>query len=157
MSEEPSTPDPAWWDAWRGVLFTFAATMPVVEKDMQRHSGMSLTFMDVLGRLNDTPGHRMRMTELQERALFTLSGMTRLVDRIEAEGLVERSPVPGDRRGVAVSLTEKGVRVYEAAMALHRADIERVFASRLTPEQQERVAADLWGFWHRADETPLPS
>lgn len=154
MSEELSAPDPAWWDAWRGVLFAFAATMQIVEKDMQRHSGMSLTFMDVLGRLNDTPGHRMRMSELQERALFTLSGMTRIVDRMEAAGLVERAAVPGDRRGVSVSLTDKGKMTYEAALARHQADIERVFAARLTPDEQEGVARNLWGFWHEGGSRP---
>lgn len=154
MDENASDRDPAWWDAWRGVLFAFASTIQVVERDMQRHSGMSLSFMDVLGRLNDTPDLRLRMTELQDRALFTLSGMTRLVDRMEAAGLVERAPVPGDRRGVSVSLTEKGQAAYAAALAKHRDDIERVFASKLTPDQQERVGRDLWGFWHAEDDNP---
>lgn len=140
--------DPAWWDAWRGVLFSSAVVLRQADLDLQEHSGVSLTTIDVLGRLYDAPGRKLRMQELQERSLFTNSGMTRLVDRIEAVELVGREPVPGDRRGVSVVLTDQGARVYEEALAKHRVDIEREFASALSPEQQAAVAEALWPFWH---------
>ena len=140
--------DPVWWDAWRGVLFANARVLHAVERDLQEHVGLSLPFMDVLGRLYDAPGRRLRMQELQELSLFTRSGMTRLVDRIEQAGFVRRERVPGDRRGIFVVLTSEGGGAYEAAIAQHRSDIEREFGSRLTPGQHEAVANALAQFWH---------
>jgi DNA-binding MarR family transcriptional regulator len=105
-------------------------------------------FIDVLGRLYDAPEGKLRMQELQHRSLFTRSGMTRLVDRIEAAGLVRRESVPGDRRGVWVVITPEGRRLYEEALARHRLDLEQEFASRLTPAQQHAVAEALSQFWH---------
>lgn len=139
--------DQQWWDAWRGMLFASTKVLKVVERDLKEHSGLSLTFLDVLSRLYDAPGHKLRMQELQERALFTYSGMTRLVDRIERAGLVRRERVPGDRRGVSVALTPEGARAYEQALEKHKRDLEREFASRLTSEQHRAVADALKQFW----------
>jgi len=136
-----------WWDAWRGILFASNRVLRVVEQDLKGHSGLSLTFLDVLSRLYDAPGRRLRVLELQERALFTFSGMTRLLDRIEEAGLVRRERVPGDRRGVSVVLTSEGAAAYEQAMERHMRDIEREFGARLTPEEHRAVADALVKFW----------
>jgi DNA-binding MarR family transcriptional regulator len=148
MSHSKQPPDPTWFDAWRGILFANARVLQAVEDRLQDHSGIPLTFLDVLSRLYDAPGHSLRMQELQERSLFTRSGMTRLADRIEAAGLIRRERVPGDRRGVSVVLTPEGELLIESAMAKHRSDVEQEFARRLTPAQREAVAEALWQFWH---------
>ncbi|HEX6032263.1 MAG TPA: MarR family transcriptional regulator [Tepidiformaceae bacterium] len=140
--------DPLWFDAWRGVLFASARVLSAVEPRLQEHSGISLVFIDVLGRLHDAPEGKLRMQELQRRSLFTRSGMTRLVDRIEAAGFVQRESVPGDRRGVWVVITPEGRRLYEEAISRHRLDLEQEFARRLTPAQQQAVADALSQFWH---------
>jgi DNA-binding MarR family transcriptional regulator len=88
------------------------------------------------------------MQELEQRSLFTRSGLTRLVDRIEAAGLVTRESVPGDRRGVRVVLTAEGRRRHDTAFADHLRIIEREFGRRLTPVQQQAVAEALGSFWH---------
>lgn len=137
-----------WWDAWRGMLFASNRILKIVERDLKEHSGLSLVFLDVLSRLYDAPGRSLRMQELQERSLFTYSGMTRLVDRIERAGFVRRERVPGDRRGVSVVLTPEGTTAYEQAMERHRRDVEREFAGRLTPEQHRAIADALASFWH---------
>jgi DNA-binding MarR family transcriptional regulator len=140
--------DPVWWDAFRGIIFAHAKVFHAVERDLLEHSGVSLTFIDVLGRLYDSPGQRLRMQELQQSSLFTHGGMTRLVDRIEAEGLVRREDVPGDRRGVSVVLTPEGKQLFETAIKKHQADVEREFSGRLTEAQHRAVADALWSFWH---------
>ena len=104
--------------------------------------------MDGLGRLYDAPDQRLRMQELQGRSLFTPSGMTRLVDRMEEAGYVTRESVPGDRRGVLIVLTPEGASTYAGALEKHRSDIEREFGSRLTTGQHKAVAAALDQFWH---------
>jgi DNA-binding MarR family transcriptional regulator len=147
MANSDPTSDPAWFDAWRGIIFANASVLRATERKLEEHSGISLTFLDVLGRLFDAPDRRLRMQDLQQRSLFTQSGMTRLVDRIEAAGLVRRENVPGDRRGVWVVITPDGARLYEAAFARHRADLEEEFARRLTPAQHQAVAEALAQFW----------
>lgn len=147
MAGKKRQPDPVWWDAWRGIIFANARVLQAVEPELQKRSGLSLTFLDVLSRLYDEPQRRLRMQELAQRSLFTRSGMTRLVDRIEKAGFVRREQVPGDRRGVFVILMPEGERVFESAMAKHRSDIEREFGSRLSPEQHRAVADALAQFW----------
>jgi DNA-binding MarR family transcriptional regulator len=147
MTNEAVSAGPTWFDAWRGIIFANAKVFRDVERKLEEHSGISLAFLDALSRLYDAPGGRLRMQELQERSLFTHSGMTRLADRIEAAGLIRRESVPGDRRGVSVVITPEGRRVYEEAFARHQADLEVAFASRLTPDQHRNVAEALLQFW----------
>ena len=148
MPSRSTLNDPVWWDAWRGVIFANAKVLHAVERSLQERTGLTLTFLDVLGRLYDAPDRRLRMQELQERSLFTHTGMTRLVDRIEEAGFVRREPVPGDRRGVFVVLTPEGGEAHEAGIAQHRADVEREFGSRLADEEHRSVADALAQFWH---------
>jgi DNA-binding MarR family transcriptional regulator len=136
-----------WWDAWRGIVFTNARVLREVSRDLEAGQGLSLATLDVLSRLYDAPDRQLRMQELQDRLLFTYSGVTRLVDRIEHDGLVRRERVPTDRRGVYAVLTDEGARTYERGIAQHRADVERVFASRLTPPQHQAVADALRASW----------
>jgi len=143
-------PDAPWFDAWRGIIFTHARVLDVVGRRLQEHSGISLAFLDVLGRLYDAPDGRLRMQELQRRSLFTRSGMTRLVDRVEQAGLVTRERVPGDRRGVSVVITAAGVRMYEEAMRRHVEDLAREFATRMTEKQHRAVGDALASSWRDA-------
>jgi len=66
----------------------------IAERDLVEREGFPMSWLDVLAQLYDAPGNGLRMQELEERSLFTRSGLTRLVDRIEAAGLVRREPVP---------------------------------------------------------------
>lgn len=139
--------DTAWWDAWRGVVFAQARILHAVERSLKKHSGLSLASIDALGRVYDSAEGRLRMQDIQERSLFTFSGMTRVIDRLESLGLVRREQVPGDRRGVFVVITPEGRETYSSAIEKHRADIEREFGARLTPEQHRAVAEALRQFW----------
>lgn len=149
-SSDPSRPETLWNDAWRGVLFASAKVLRLADADLLKREGFPLTWLDVLAQLYDAEGNGLRMQELQDRALFTRSGMTRLVDRIEAAGLVRREAVPGDRRGVRVVLTDEGRRRHTDAFVRHYALIEREFGRRLTRDQQASVAEALAGFWRDA-------
>jgi DNA-binding MarR family transcriptional regulator len=153
-NEDPTRPATAWADAWRGVLFAGAKVLRVAERDLVEREGFPITWLDVLAQLYDAPGNGLRMQELEERSLFTRSGLTRLVDRIEAAGLVRREPVPGDRRGVRIVLTPEGRRRHDAAFVEHLRVIEREFGGRLTPAEQQAVADALAGFWHGDQESP---
>ena len=145
-------PDTAWNNAWRGVLFANAKVLRVAERDLMEREGFPLTWLDVMAQLYDS-GEGLRMQELEGRLLFTRSGLTRLVDRIEAAGLVRREAVPGDRRGVRVVLTAEGRRRHAQAFADHLRLVEREFGGRLTPDEQRAVADALHCFWHDEDES----
>lgn len=147
-NEDPTRPAAVWNDAWRGVVFASARVLRTAELDLIDREGFPLTWLDVLAQLYDAPGNGLRMQELEGRSLFTRSGMTRLVDRIESAGLVRREPVAGDRRGVRVVLTPEGHRRHNDAFVHHMRLIEREFARRLTLDQQEAVADALAAFWH---------
>jgi DNA-binding MarR family transcriptional regulator len=148
--------DEIWFQSWRGVLFASSRVLRVSDLDMLEHDGFPLTWFDVLSRLADAAPVGLRMQELEELALFTRGGLTRLVDRIEAAGLVRREPVPGDRRGVRVVLTDDGQQRYAAAITRHREVIEREFGRRLTAAQHRAVADALWPWWHGADSSDVP-
>jgi DNA-binding MarR family transcriptional regulator len=153
MNEDASRPAGLVLDAWRGVLFATSRTLQIAEPDLIAKAGFPLTWLDVLAQLHDAGADGLRMQELEGRSLFTRSGLTRLVDRIEAAGLVRREAVPGDRRGVRVVLAEEGRRRHDAAFIDHNILIEREFGRRLTEAQLRAVAEALAPFWHD-DEAP---
>ena len=157
LNDEALAADETWFHAWRGVLFASARILRIADLDMLERDGFPLTWFDVLSRLADAVPAGLRMQELEELALFTRGGLTRLVDRIEAAGLVRREPVPGDRRGVRVALTAEGRQRYSAALTRHMQVIEREFGRRLAPEQHRAVAEALWPWWHEADSEALTS
>ena len=153
IEEDGTRPVTLWYDAWRGVLFAASRTLQAAEPDLIATAGFPLPWLDVLAQLYDAADSGLRMQELEQHSLFTRSGLTRLVDRIEAAGLVRREAVAGDRRGVRVVLTAEGRRRHDAAFIDHNRVVERVFASRLSEPQLRAVADALATFWHD-DEPP---
>ncbi|MCX5332692.1 MULTISPECIES: MarR family winged helix-turn-helix transcriptional regulator [unclassified Streptomyces] len=101
----------------------------------------------ILGRAGE-PGLSMRAVA-QEQVLTT-GGATRLVDRMEAAGLVERAEDPGDRRGRLVRLTPRGEETAVAAARVHVENIRRYFVAPLPAEDRERFAEDLRILSHSA-------
>ncbi|MFM9444822.1 MarR family winged helix-turn-helix transcriptional regulator [Streptomyces acidiscabies] len=101
----------------------------------------------ILGRAGE-PGLSMRAVA-QEQVLTT-GGATRLVDRMEAAGLVERVEDPGDRRGRLVRLTALGEETVVAASRVHVANIERYFLASLPEGERERFAENLRILSHAA-------
>jgi DNA-binding MarR family transcriptional regulator len=145
---DPSRPATRWFDAWRGVLYANAKVLRLADADLVARFGFPLSWLDVLAQLHDAPTNSLRIQELQAGSVFAPSGITRLVDRIEAAGLVRRERVVGDRRGVLVALTPEGRRRHDEAFRAHLPLIEREFGGRLTADQQRAVADALSPFWH---------
>jgi DNA-binding MarR family transcriptional regulator len=90
-----------------------------------------LRWYDVLVQLEETP-EGIPMTELAERILYSKSGFTRVVDRMEAAGLVRRVRPEHDRRSILILLTDKGTETMEHARRYHRHGIEQHFSQHLT-------------------------
>jgi MarR family 2-MHQ and catechol resistance regulon transcriptional repressor len=106
-------------------LEAFTAVTAHLERELEATAGLSRHEFEVLLRLARTPDHHLRMTELAWAANLSTSGMTRLVDRLEASGLVERATCPSDRRGLEAVLTAKGEAVVERALPAHLDALDR--------------------------------
>jgi DNA-binding MarR family transcriptional regulator len=92
------------------------------------------------------------MRAIAQEQVLTTGGATRLVDRMEAAGLVERAEDPGDRRGRLVRLTRLGEETTVRASRVHVENIRRYFLAPLPPEDRERFAEDLRILSHSARE-----
>ncbi|WP_219412886.1 MarR family winged helix-turn-helix transcriptional regulator [Pseudonocardia nigra] len=117
--------------AWRSFLRAHATITKVLESELVAEQDLSLAAYDVLVQLAEAPDRRRRMTELADAVLLSRSGVTRLVDRLERAGLVTRSPVANDGRGVAAELTRAGLGRLRTASRTHLRGIGTHFAARL--------------------------
>ena len=95
-----------------------AALYRPLAADIERE-GLPAPWYEVLVRLGRTPGGRLRMSELARAVSLTTSGTTRLVDRIEAAGLIERQPCETDRRVAYAALTDAGREVLVRTTPTH--------------------------------------
>jgi DNA-binding MarR family transcriptional regulator len=129
--------------AWRGFLWTHATVIRQLDAELQAHHQLSLTSYEVLLYLYQAPGRRLRMSELADSVLLSLSGITRLVDRLTRAGLVVREPCLDDRRGFFAVLTDEGRSRFREAARTHLAGIRAHFLSAYSDDEVEAMA-ELW-------------
>ncbi len=137
--------------AWRGFLEAHARVVSLLEDDLQREKGLPLTWYDVLVQLQEAPDRRLRMTELARRVLISKSGLTRLVDRMAAAGLVERCLDDHDRRGRWVELTDAGFERLRDAAPVHLRGVREYFTGELDPGAANVVGEVLWRIAKKAE------
>ena len=130
--------------AWRAFLRAHATVTRRLEADLLAEHDLPLASYDVLVQLSEAPGRALRMTELAERVLLSRSGLTRLVDRLERDGLVERRACPSDARGTLAVLTDTGLERLRAAWPTHLRGVSEQVTNRFTP-QEVAVLAELLG------------
>lgn len=121
--------------AWRLFLHTYRRVLDRLEDELRGQRGLSLTWYDVLIQLYKAPEHRLRMNDLAGSILLSKSGLTRLIDRMEKAGLVERASCPSDRRGWFAVLTPRGEEVFKEAAPVHLDGVARHFANHLSPNE----------------------
>ena len=115
---------------WRVFLETAFALIDILDAELQAERGISLSWYDALVHLEGAP-EGCGMTELANRILASKSGLTRVIDRMEAAGLVRRERPPEDRRVVKVLITPAGLEALTAARAVHRRGIQEHFLAHL--------------------------
>jgi DNA-binding MarR family transcriptional regulator len=115
---------------WRVFLECGYALIDILDAELQAEAGMTLRWYDVLVNLEEAD-RPVRMNELASRILASKSGLTRVVDRMEEEGLVERQRPPEDRRAIEVVMTPKGAEALQGARVVHRRGIHQHFAQHL--------------------------
>jgi DNA-binding MarR family transcriptional regulator len=129
--------------AWRGFIRVHAALVRELDRELELEHGLPLTHYEVLLHLDNAPEHRLRMSELASSVLLSQSGITRLVDRMEREGLVERVPCPADRRGLWAILTDAGRSLLAEARPTHLAGVRARFLEHFGDEEL-RALSDAW-------------
>jgi DNA-binding MarR family transcriptional regulator len=129
--------------AWRALLNTHSAGVRTINRLLQERGGLPLESYDVLLELYRAPDRRLRLRDLGERVVLTRSGISRLVTRLEQEGLVERGTVDQDARGVYAVLTEEGEAAFRRTWPLYAEGIQSVFASRMSEDEAQMIATVL--------------
>jgi len=122
---------------WRLFLRAHSRLTRRLEADLITDHSLPLASYDVLLTLLEAPNRRLRMTELADQVLLSRSGMTRLVDRLEREGLVVREACANDARGMFTVLTETGYQRLRRATRTHLLGIDQYAVSKLTPDELE--------------------
>jgi len=126
-----SSPSPERLRAWRLYFESALALLDVLDTELEREAGIPMRWYDVLVQLEESP-QGIPMNALADRILYSKSGFTRVVDRMEDAGLVRRVRPENDRRSILVVLTDKGAKTMERARRHHREGIERHFSQHLT-------------------------
>jgi len=143
---KPINPHDPRLNAWSAFLRAHARVVRTLERELQVEHGMALTDYDVLVQLAGVKRRRLRMSELADRLLLSRSGVTRLVDRLVADGLVERMTCDDDRRGQWASLTDAGYERLRRASPTHLRGVAEHFLDRLSNDEiagLERVLSRL--------------
>jgi DNA-binding MarR family transcriptional regulator len=118
--------------AWLNLVQTHEAVAAGLEDALKRANGLSLAEHEVLVRLAEAPDGRLRMLDLTGLVLLSKSGVTRLIDRMEREELVERQSCDTDRRVVYAAITPTGRRVLAETTPAFLAGIEEHFSRHLS-------------------------
>jgi DNA-binding MarR family transcriptional regulator len=125
--------------AWRSMAMVHTAILEALETELWEAHKLHFAWYDVLVTIR-LSGGAMRMSELAEMALISRSAATRLVDKIEEAGYVERHVCPTDRRGMVVSLTPEGRKVQSRAAPVVLRALQRRFGRYFDEDQAEAMA-----------------
>jgi DNA-binding MarR family transcriptional regulator len=130
-------------NAWRAFLHAHARVTRRLDEELQAAHGLSLAEYDALLQIAHSPGRRVRMNVLAERVVLSRSGITRLVDRLEADGSVERVACSTDARGQEAVLTHAGLTRLREAATTHLEGVRRYFLDRLDESALNGLEASL--------------
>jgi DNA-binding MarR family transcriptional regulator len=127
-------------DAWRGLLRTHARLVRELDRQMSQSEGIGLTAYDVMLKLAQAPGRRLRMKQIAEAMLLSRSGLTGIISDLEGRGYVVRETVSDDRRGIEAVLTRTGNAALRRAHRMHLAGVRAGFLRHLSEEQLQHLA-----------------
>jgi DNA-binding MarR family transcriptional regulator len=129
-------------EAWEGFLRNHERLWRAMEAGLAQVN-VSMAEYSVLALLGAAGPEGMRMSDLAEQRLMSSGGFTRLADRLERRGLIERRRSASDGRGFDAVLTSEGRTLLRKARRQHHSDLRALFFSRLD-ENSLRCLADVW-------------
>ncbi|MET0973647.1 MAG: MarR family transcriptional regulator [Thermoleophilaceae bacterium] len=125
------------------MLRAHAELTRALDAQLAREHKLPLSSYEVLLFLADAPEGRMRMSDLAESVLLSRSGLTRLVDRLEREGLLKRERCESDARGLFAEITPAGRELFDAARRTHLDGVRALFLDRYSRDEL-RTLGGLW-------------
>src|SRR5450759_4620581 len=143
--------------AWRSFIVAHALVCRRLDEDLRVEHGMSLAESSALLQLAGSPDRRLRMSQLAEGVFLSRSGVTRLIDRLEADGFVARSHCPTDGRGAEAVLTDLGLERLRGASTAHLRGIEQYFLAQIRAADLATIERALGSVGERIqrDGSPL--
>ena len=131
--------------AWRGLLRVHTALVRELDAELDDAHQLPLSSYDVLIYLRAAPDRRLRMAEVADSVLLSRSGVTRLVDRLEREGLIVRDACTSDGRGLYAVLTDEGEELLRRARPTHLAGVRERFLKHFSDDDLRTLAR----YWER--------
>jgi DNA-binding MarR family transcriptional regulator len=150
------TLDRAQLKTWRTFITSHATVIDLIEHELAEAKQLPLSSYDVLLALVEAPNRRLRMHELAQAVVLSRSGLTRLVDRLEQEGLLRRDRTGSDRRATYAVLTLKGFRAFRHAWPIYAQGIFKHFIHYLTDEEMATLTRMLERVLSGVHETSSP-
>lgn len=126
------------------------ASTRAMDRDAEATGRLLFSEHHILATLNEGSPGGLRPTDLAERTGLTKSGLTRAIDRLESQQLIERHPCPADARGQLIVMTAQGRRVLKRSAPEHFRSIARNFADHLTDREIEVITTALERVAHAA-------
>jgi DNA-binding MarR family transcriptional regulator len=133
------TDESRWMPAWMALVRTHAQLWDQVEAQMRRDHGLTMARYDVLAQLN-MAGGRLGLSELASSIVLSPSGLSKLLDRMEDSGLIQRDPDPRDARSTFATITPKGRTLVTKARASHHRFLQQAFGNALGRQDAEQLA-----------------
>lgn len=121
--------------AWRAYLEAATLLFDELDRQLQRDAGIPHAYYEILARLSEAPGRRIRMSELAEKTRFSRSRLSHAVARLEERRWVDRVECATDKRGQVAQLTDAGYAALAEAAPGHVAAVQQHLIGRLSAEQ----------------------
>ncbi len=138
-SRAPVSPRDPRLAGWRSFLTAYSVITRQLDEELRDETGLSLFEYAALLQLAEAEGRKLRMSDLALGIVLTRSGVTRLVDRLERDGLVERYQCSSDGRGAEAVLTETGLDRLRQASKVHLRGIDEYYFATVSDEDQAAV------------------
>ena len=129
-------------DAWRAIVTSHAAVTERVQRALAAADLPPLSWFELLSAVKSSPTGRPRMSDLAAWLTLSRGGITKLVDRLQEAGYLERVSCPEDRRSLQAELTPAGEKMFEEMRGVYEAELDRHLRA-LTPKQAELITAAL--------------
>ena len=139
---------------WRAFLLAHARIVRRLDEELRAEHDLTIGEYDALVTIAEAPDRRIRMRHLADEVILSKSGVTRLIDRLVDDGLVERSACQSDARGAEAVLTERGLARLRAASSTHLRGIHEHFLEVLGTDDLDAVERTMNSIARNAGRPP---
>lgn len=126
-------------EAWRQLLLCESRIVRAVERELLLLKQVPLTFYDILLNLRYAPNQQLRFRDLNGQIVLTRSALSRCIERMATEGLVNKLECPEDPRGLVIQLTPKGFEALKSAWPIYRQQITKLFGRHFTGDELDAL------------------